>query len=216
MADIEIRAQLNSLEHECVSLAGASLRQPQSWKWIFLNPWNVTQYLGLSQDTDTFQHTGLFWIQKPRPHLNIQCLTLEVLGNSCRLLAGVWWAGFLASCPGLFSPSQTFFFSTVQSDPGMDGWIDGGGAGAQESVWHNRNNWGSVCVRPAGREREKQKTGVLLWCALLEETSTHLFSFFSVGSINERGPSLGMHLYSVILEWDGRGGIWPLTCSAVA
>jgi len=83
------------------------------------------------------------------------------------LLAGVWWAGLLTSCPGLFSPSWIFFF-TVQPDPAMDR----GEAGAQESVWHNCNNWGSVCE---ASRREKEKTGLLLGCALLEETTTRLW-----------------------------------------
>lgn len=70
----------------------------------------------------------------------------------------------------------------------------------------------ALCARPAG-EREKEKTGVLFWCALLEETTTRLWLTLIVlcGLHYWVGLGLGMHLHSFILEWDGRGGIWPLT-----
>lgn len=51
------------------------------------------------------------------------------------------------------------FFSTVQPDPGMDR----GEAGAQESVWHNCNNWGSVC-EASRRERERENRSAVMVC----------------------------------------------------
>ncbi len=131
--------------------------------------------LGLSRDPDTFQHIITLWKQKSKVWPP-KCL------ETC-LLAGVWWAGLLTSCLGLFSPTR--IFSTVQPDPG----IEGGGAGAQESVWHNRNNWGSVC-KASRREWERNRKqeccyGVHYW----KRRRLHacdLHSLLSVGYITEQ------------------------------
>lgn len=113
--------------------------------------------LWLSRDSHTFQHTILFWNQKHASFLKTQSLTSEVLGNcvvcllECDELA--------CSHPVLASFLLHGFFSTVQPDPGMDR----GEAGAQESVWHNCNNWGSVCE--ASRwERERENRSAVMVC----------------------------------------------------
>lgn len=113
------------------------------------------------------------------------------------LFAGVWWAGLLTSCRGLFSPSWIFFpqCSLIQ------GWI--------EERLEPRNLFGiiatieALCVRPAG-EREKEKTGVLLWCALLEETTTRLWLTLIIlcGLHYWMGIGSG-HAFAFVYPWVG-------------
>ncbi len=152
-------------------LYSATQSQEMSSKGVFLNPcvWDSHGTL------HTFQHIITLWKQKSKVWPP-KCL------ETC-LLAGVWWAGLLTSCLGLFSPTR--IFSTVQPDPGMEG----GGAGAQESVWHNRNNWGSVC-KASRREWERNRKqeccyGVHYW----KRRRLHacdLHSLLSVGYITEQ------------------------------
>lgn len=151
----------------------------------------------------------------PTHHLVVETKILPPFKNPKSDLRSAWELVCLLECdelacshPVLASFLLHGFFSTVQPNP----WKEGGGAGAQESVWHNRNNWGSVC-KASRREWERNRKqeccyGVHYWKRRLHACDLH--SLFSVGYITEGGLGLGMHLHSFILEWDRRRGIWPL------
>lgn len=197
-----------STEHQCVSLSGESEvmslqsrtghshthSMPRGSRQVFLHLYGATQSQEISSkgvflnpcvcdSHGTLTHSNTssrFENKNPAPFQKSKVWPPKCLGTC--LLAGVWWAGLLTSCLGLFSPSR--IFSTVQPDPGMDG----GGAEAQESVWHNRNNWGSVCEasRQEWERNRKQECcyGVHYWKRRLHACDLH--SLFSVGYITER------------------------------
>lgn len=153
--------------------------------------------LWLSRDSHTFQHTILFWNQKHASFLKTQSLTSNLcLGTA---LFACWsvmsWLAHILSWP-LFSFMD--FFSQCSL---IQGWI--------EERLEPRNLFGiiatieALCVRPAG-EREKEKTGVLLWCALLEETTTRLWLTLIIlcGLHYWMGIGSG-HAFAFVYPWVG-------------
>lgn len=143
----------------------------------------------------------------PTNHLVLESKTRLLFKNSKSDLRSAWelCVFCLLECdelacshPVLASFLLHGFFSTVQPDPRMDR----GEAGAQESVWHNHNNWGSVC-EASRRKRERENWRAVLVCITgRDDYSLVTYTHCSLWATLLSGIGSG-HAFAFVYPWVG-------------